>query len=433
MTAKKDEYFHAIKLIESKCTGCTKCVRVCPTKALRVRNGVVELDSNRCIDCGKCVIECPFGAIQTIADDISAIENFKYKMAIISTSFAGQFPSHIGYKTAKKALLSLGFDEVAEEAMVTVKMSGIIREYIKNHKEIRPIISSNCPSIVRLIQLRFPSLLPNILHLEAPMSMLSVYFRKKICEEQNLKENEVGIFLIVPCISQVTAVHQPEGTYKSLEDGAISIQGIYSEIITNLMKNDNQNDDNEIDIYPKGLSWAISGMEAEEVNDSNLKTMAVSGVENAINILAKIEDQQIENFDYIVMNSCTKGCVGGILNIEDPFIATSRIRSLIRNAKDKEFNDEYFEDMYHQGKFNVPILEPRSIMALDEDIKIALNKMNRIDEIVKKLPGLDCSACGSPTCKTLAEDIVEGKAELSDCIVLHRKKQHDNFPKEEEK
>ncbi len=254
------------------------------------------------------------------------------------------------------------------------------------------------------------------------MSMLSVYFRKKICEEQNLKEDDVGIFLIVPCISQVTAVHQPEGTYKSLEDGAISIQEIYGEIITNLMENDYQKNDNEIDIYPKGLSWAISGMEAEEVNDSKLKTMAVSGVENVINILAKIEDHQIENFDYIVMNSCTNGCVGGILNIEDPFIATSRIRSLLRNAEDKEFNDKYFEDMYQQGKFDVPYLEPRSIMALDEDIKVALSKMNKIDEIVKRLPGLDCSACGSPTCKTLAEDIVKGRATIEDCVVLLKKK-----------
>jgi len=421
MKANREEYFHAIKLITSKCTGCTKCVRVCPTEALRVRNGVVELDSNRCVDCGKCVVECPFGAIQTVADNLSAIDKFGYKLAIVSSSFAGQFPSHIGYKTAKQALLSVGFDEVAEEAMVTVKMSSFIRNYIENHKEIRPIISSNCPSIVRLIQLRFPSLLPNILHLEAPMSMLSVYFRKKICEEHNLKEDDVGIFLIVPCISQVTAVHQPEGTYKSLEDGAIPIQEIYCEIITNLMGEEQLAEDSDIDVYPKGLSWAISGMEAEEVNDSKLKTMAVSGVENVINILAKIEDHQIENFDYIVMNSCTNGCVGGILNIEDPFIATSRIRSLLRSAEDKEFNDNYFEDMYHQGKFDVPYLEPRSIMALDEDIKVALSKMNKIDEIVKRLPGLDCSACGSPTCKTLAEDIVEGRATIEDCVVLLKK------------
>lgn len=425
MNSMRKEYFHAIKLVEEKCTGCTKCVRVCPTEALRVRNGIVQLDVSRCIDCGKCVVTCPFGAIQAFSDDINSINKFKYKMAIISTSFAGQFPSNIGYKTAKKTLLKMGFDEVAEEAMVTVKMSSIIRKYIEKHRDIRPIISSNCPSIVRLIQLRFPSLLPNILPIEAPMSMLSLYFRKKICKEQNLKEDEVGIFLIVPCVSQVTAVHQPEGTYKNLEDGAISMQDIYCKIITTLLEEKQEEDLDDIEIYPKGLSWAISGMEAEEVNDGKLKIMAVSGVNNVINILAKIENQQIEKFDYIVMNNCTNGCVGGILNIEDPFIATSRIRSLLRNAEVQKLNDNYFEDMYNQGKFNVPLLEPRPIMTLDEDIKIALSKMNKINEIVNQLPCLDCSACGSPTCKALAEDIVEGKATINDCVILLKKEQQN--------
>lgn len=36
------------------------------------------------------------------------------------------------------------------------------------------------------------------------------------------------------------------------------------------------------------------------------------------------------------------------------------------------------------------------------------------------LPGLDCGACGSPTCKTLAEDIVRGFANDTDCIFILR-------------
>ncbi|MDY6915100.1 MAG: 4Fe-4S binding protein, partial [Candidatus Cloacimonadota bacterium] len=62
---QKKKYFHAIKIVEENCTGCTKCVRVCPTEALRVRNGKVQLDSSRCVDCGKCVRACRFNAIQT--------------------------------------------------------------------------------------------------------------------------------------------------------------------------------------------------------------------------------------------------------------------------------------------------------------------------------------------------------------------------------
>lgn len=32
------------------------------------------------------------------------------------------------------------------------------------------------------------------------------------------------------------------------------------------------------------------------------------------------------------------------------------------------------------------------------------------------MPGLDCGACGAPSCQCLAEDIVQGKANEIDCI-----------------
>ncbi|MDN5353476.1 MAG: hypothetical protein PWQ09_232 [Candidatus Cloacimonadota bacterium] len=416
---QKKEYFHAIKLVEENCTGCTKCVRVCPTEALRVRNGKVQLDSTRCVDCGKCVQACPFDAIQTYADDLNIIDKFKYKVAVISTSFAGQFSESIGYANAKKALLHMGFDEVAEESMVTELMSSIIRDYIRKNSQIRPIISSNCPAIVRLIQVRFNSLLPNILRIEAPMSVLALYYRNKIARQKNISEEDIGVFLIVPCISQVTAVHQPEGAYKNVHDGAISISEVYKEVISNIKEV--QKDETPIETYPKGLSWAISGMEAEEVNDGTLRTLAVSGIHNVIKILHKIEDQQLETYDFVVLHSCTNGCVGGVLNVENPFVATSRIRNYLRTAEHKNFADDYFYEMYQNNMFDVLPLESRSIMSLDSNIKDALEKMKKIREITKILPGLDCSACGSPTCRALAEDIVVGKAELDDCMVRLKK------------
>lgn len=415
----KKTYFHAIKLIPERCTGCTKCVRVCPTEALRVRNKVVELDASRCIDCGKCVAACPFDAIQTYADDLSIIDDFKYKVAIISTSYAGQFGEGISYETAKRGLLHIGFDAVASEAMVTEMMSLMIREYIAQHPTIKPVLSSNCPSIVRLIQVRFPSLLPNLLHIEAPMSVLAMYYRDKVCREQNLDSSEVGIFLIVPCVSQVTAVHQPEGTYVNLEDGAISIGEVYQRVMADIKEI--QKLDMPMEVYPKGLSWAISGVEAEEVNDGKLRTMDVSGVHNVINVLHDVENNQLDVYDYIVLNSCTNGCVGGVLNVENPFVATSRIRQLLRNASHKDFHDDFFIDLYHENRFDVLPLEPRPIMQLDVDIKTALTKMKQINDIAQQLPGLDCSACGSPTCMALAEDIISGKAELDDCVVRMRR------------
>jgi iron only hydrogenase large subunit-like protein len=413
-------FFHAIKLIQENCTGCTKCVRVCPTEALRVRNGKIRLDDRKCIDCGKCVVVCPFDAIHTKADSLSIIHKYKYKLAIISTSYAGQFPSCFGYQNAKKALLKIGFNDVAEESMVTGMMTKVIRDYVAKNSHIRPIISSNCPSVVRLIQVRFPSLLPHIFHVEAPMSVLATYFKGKICKEHQLKEEDVGIFLIVPCISQVTAVHQPEGTYVNLQDGAISIQEVYKEVQKVLKET--QDDKQKMEIYPRGLTWSISGLAEDDIQDGKLKTLAVSGIHNIIKMLEKIENRQIEQYDFIVMDSCVNGCIGGVLNIENPYIARSRVKKLVRESAHKDFHDDMFMNMYQDGNFDVRPLEPRSIMSLDKDIKSALEKMKKIKEITAQLPGLDCSACGSPTCAALAEDIASGKAKISDCVVLLRDK-----------
>jgi ArsR family metal-binding transcriptional regulator len=66
-------------------------------------------------------------------------------------------------------------------------------------------------------------------------------------------------------------------------------------------------------------------------------------------------------------------------------------------------------------------LTARPGLRLDENVKAAMEKLRRIDGIVKNLPGIDCGSCGSPTCLALAEDIVQGLAEEADCLLLFRR------------
>jgi iron only hydrogenase large subunit-like protein len=422
MTSEK-KYYHAIQIVSDNCTGCTSCVKVCPTEAIRVRNGKAQIDPNRCVDCGNCVTICQFHAILPKSDPLEVIHNFKYKVAILSSSYAGQFTEDIPYPTAKKALLELGFDEVAEEAYVTEFIISIIRDYIRLHKHIRPILSSNCPSVVRLIQVKYPSLLPNVLHQEAPMSILTRFLREKIQKDQGLKDTDIGIFLIVPCVAHVTAVHQPEGVYKHLQDGAFSIGMIYGKIRERLRKMNGDN--NNIDTYEQGLTWALAGVEAEMVDCEDIRALSVNGTDNVLEILSKVEDHYLDQYDYIVLRSCTNGCVGGCLNVENPFVAMSRIKKMIKTSKHKDIDFTELKDLYTEGQFSVVPLEPRSIMQLDQDIKQAIQKMKKLNEILVMLPGLNCSACGSPTCYALAEDIVCDRASIDDCVVLLKRHQKE--------
>lgn len=412
------KYFHAIQILEDNCTGCTACVRVCPTEAIRVRDRKASLDPNRCIDCGNCVTVCQFHAIIPSSDPLDIINKFKYKVAIISSSYFGQFTEDISYGIAKQAILELGFNEVAEEAMVTEFMISMIRDYIRDNRDKRPILSSNCPAVVRMIQVKFPALLPNLFHQEAPMSILTRYLREKISTREKLADNEIGIFLIVPCVAHVTAVHQPEGAYKHLQDGAFSTGMIYGKVREIIKKLQNNPEQVDIDTYPQGLTWALSGVQAELVDCEDIRALSVNGVENVMDILSRVEDHYLDQYDYIVLRSCTNGCVGGCLNVENPFVAMSRIKKMIKEGESKDINVDDLEVLYHQGEFAVVPLSPRPIMELDKDIKNAIKKMKRINEFLTMLPGLNCSACGSPTCYALAEDIVMGTASIDDCVVL---------------
>ena len=423
MTPPEKEYYHAIQIVPENCTGCTSCVKVCPTEAIRVRNGKAEIDPNRCVDCGNCVTICSFHAIMPKSDSLEIIHDFKYKVAILSSSYAGQFTEDIPYATTKQALIELGFDEVAEEAMVTDFMINLVRDYIRQHRENRPILSSNCPAVVRLIQVKYPALLPNVLHQEAPMSIMTRYMREKIQEEKGLKDKDIGIFVIVPCVAHVTAVHQPEGAYKHLQDGAFSIGMIYGKIRERLRKMNG--DFKPMDTYEQGLTWALAGVEAEMVDCDDIRALSVNGIDNVKEILSKVEDHYLDQYDYIVLRSCTNGCVGGCLNVENPFVAMSRIKKLIKNSNHKKINTSELKELYKDGEFAVVPLEPRSIMELDHDIKQAIQKMKKLNEILVMLPGLNCSACGSPSCYALAEDIVYDKASIDDCVVLLKRHQKE--------
>ncbi|GFH62835.1 MAG: 4Fe-4S ferredoxin [Candidatus Desulfovibrio kirbyi] len=58
---------HATKVLftEKNCTGCGRCVSVCPQKALRSAEGKTHFDAARCIGCFECITVCPVKAVDT--------------------------------------------------------------------------------------------------------------------------------------------------------------------------------------------------------------------------------------------------------------------------------------------------------------------------------------------------------------------------------
>lgn len=63
-------YEHSVLLDRNKCTGCTTCLRRCPTEAIRIKDNHAVINQARCIDCGECIRVCPHNAKKQFAPSL---------------------------------------------------------------------------------------------------------------------------------------------------------------------------------------------------------------------------------------------------------------------------------------------------------------------------------------------------------------------------
>ena len=64
-------------------------------------------------------------------------------------------------------------------------------------------------------------------------------------------------------------------------------------------------------------------------------------------------------------------------------------------------------------------------LPLSSDLGEAMAKLKEMNAIYAELPHIDCGSCGRPSCRAMAEDIVRGKGEMTDCIFKLRDRIHD--------
>lgn len=408
-------YKHSVSLELGKCIGCTTCLRHCPTEAIRIRNGHAVIDNDRCIDCGECIRVCPHKAKKTVCGSIEEMKNYKWNIALPAPSLYGQFENLEDIDIILDGLLKIGFDDVFEVSAAAEIVSAYTREYLKNESVKKPAISSACPAILRLIELRFPSLTENIIHMLPPMEVAAGMARKRALQNNpELKSEDIGIFFISPCPAKVSYVNNGFGAYKSQVDVVVPIRELYFLLIGTMKESD--------DLKPLansgkiGISWASSGGESTAIFNDNY--LAADGIDNCIHVLEQIDNGAIPNLEFVELNACTGGCVGGVMNIQNPFIAKARLRSLRRYLPVScNFLEQEGEIIPEEFLFE-SFPDYRPIAKLSDSFSESLRMMSKITEIKESLPGIDCGSCGAPTCRAFAEDIVKNNAKIEDCPIL---------------
>ena len=300
--------------------------------------------------------------------------------------------------------------------------------YEKKEEAEFPLISSFCPAVIRLIQVRFPSLLKHIALVKPPLDIAAVHCRNEL-KKTGINATDIGIFYMSPCAAKIVAIKHPVGEKKSSIDGVINMDLVYNKIYS-FVSNDKADSgklcrpaDND------HVAWELTGGECIRRDNH---AMAIDGIHNVIEILDKLENGELdENINFLELRACDESCAGGILVPGNRFLTVRNLLQRINlppcDKSEEEKDNPACQNCSLFGKcgneylkeaLNLEKLQPRSMLSLDDDMEKALEKMEHVDTIMQVLPNIDCGMCGSPSCQSLAEDIARGIAEIDQCVFL---------------
>ncbi len=456
-------FIHSVTLNRDACKGCINCIKRCPTEAIRVRDGKAAIISERCVDCGECIRICPQHAKRAVSDPLSVMDRFTYKIALPPPSLYAQFNNLDEPDIVLAGLLQLGFDSVFEVSRAAELISEATRRLLQAGDLPRPVISSACPAVTRLICVRFPQLMDHILPLLAPIELAARMAKAEAAHKTGLSPEQIGCIFITPCPAKVTAIRAPIGSQTSCVDAAVAVKDLYP-LLLGTMKKVGQVDylsnsgriglgwgesggeaaalmtterylaaDGIENVIPMkkvgqvdylsnsgriGLGWGESGGEAAALMTTE-RYLAADGIENVIRVLSDLEDEKYQDLDFVELNACSGGCVGGVLQVENPYIAKAKMKHL-RRTMPVSLN-HLTEDVARQVSWDQAV-SYNPVMELGGTRSERFARYARMEELTAMLPGLDCGSCGAPSCAALAEDVVRGMADINDCTVLMRRR-----------
>ena len=414
------QYQHSVSLDIEKCKGCTNCLKRCPTEAIRIRDGHAVIDSDICIDCGECIRRCPYQAKKANFDRFEEIDEAKYRIALPAPSLYGQFVDLDDVDYILQGLLDIGFDDVFEVAQAAEIVTEYTRRYMNEANVSYPVINSACPVIVRLITLRFPYLCDHVIPMMPPIEVAGKLAREEALKKHpELKPEDIAVVFISPCPAKASYVKNGFLGEKSYVDYVVSMSDIYFKLIGVMKKSSATEAGSQSGMI--GMSWASTGGEASAL--FNDKYLAADGIENVIRVLDQIETGHFPMLQFVELNACPGGCVGGVATVENPYIARVRLQALRRYLPVSQNRLEKSDiGGFPEGMLFPNDLEYRPVGKFDEDLSTAMQKMSEIDALAQSLPALDCGSCGAPTCRAFAEDVVLGGRSVDECIVYMRER-----------
>ena len=390
-----------IRLKNVECHDCYKCIRNCPVKAIRYSDGRAEIMQAECILCGECVVTCPqrgdFVSSQT-GDIRKAIESGRRVVASVAPSFISDMP--VGsIQGMKETLQKLGFCDAQETALGAEIVS---REYerIMQEDEMSLLISSNCTSVVMLVQRYYPDLVPYLAPVKSPMLVH--------CDMLKQQYPDALTVFVGPCYAKK---HEAENsdcvdyaiTFFELKEwmNEAGVEPVFVEA--------DPTDRKRARRYPRqdGLVKSMTPV-------ASWNRVAIDGVNDCIAALNEIRQGGVRK-TFLEMTACEGSCVNG------PAIRKNRYENRINGTvavNEYSGNDDFgvTTDMPIAYSYKSEPVKRREIG--EEEIQAVLEKLG------KDRPGnaLNCGCCGYATCRQMAKAICRDMAQIEMCLPYLREK-----------
>ena len=399
--------------IGERCRTCYTCVRECPAKAIRIRDGQAEVIHERCIGCGNCVRVCSQDA-KAVLGSLDAATALLGGTAPVAAAVAPSFPAEfmdLEPQQVVGALRALGFAPVHEVGFGADLVARATRRLLDADPEAR-WISTSCPAIVTFVEQFQPALAGSLLPVVSPMEASARALRE-------LHGADLKIVFIGPCIAKKGEAAATTGAGRI--DAALTF-GELRELLARRGIDPRTATAAEFDpprarlgaVFPlsRGLAQA-AGMDEDLTSTRVVTADGRQDYPQALEGFAA-GDLEANLLDVLCCNGCI---VGAGMTTREPMFrrhaAVSRYAAQRRATGDPQPWREAMDRLsgLDLGR-GFAARDTRMPVPGEDDIRAILARMGkrtRADE-------LNCRACGYETCRKHAVAIFDGMAESEMCL-----------------
>ncbi|QOR34289.1 4Fe-4S binding protein [Clostridium sp. 'deep sea'] len=401
-----------LRTLSAKCRDCYRCVRVCPVKAIGIKNNQAYIDTDRCINCGTCVRECPQNA-KVYRDDTEKVTSILKNNTVVA-SIAPSFSSIYDRALAKRlpsALRKLGFAHVSETSEGATIITNKAIELLSNPNNKAGICTA-CPVVVNYVEKYRPEFIDKLLPVVSPM----------IAHGKLLKQRygDIKVVFIGPCIAKKQEAERSE--FSGIIDAVLTfteLNNMLQEHEINLNNCPESDFDNAISLGHSKLFALPGGMlKTAGIVDDGIKNevINISGANNIMNLF----DVLNTNTDFTIVEPlfCDGGCINGpgLKSEKNIFQRRADLIEYANRKVKKPYQVEEKTQIDLLTEFNCGLNVNN-----DNITEQQIEEVYRLTDKANPEARLDCGACGYSSCREKAKAVIRGMAEIEMCMPYMRK------------